>query len=477
MTTTPQSPFDLLREIKPDLKNLDTIPLTGNSSPFPWEEFSSRLQKVFDRKELLIEPGEMTWRSSENLFEGLGDHLLPLTFSVPPLKGQIYWIMPEQEIDILAALLMTKDSHPLSLHDPELIESFYRFLALEVLFQFTELSTEKTLTPLLAQKSSLPKGNALSRDISINIHGRSIWGRLIISPDFRQSWVEYFAKKTNTTQQSQELAKLAEVFIHLEAGRTNLTLKDWTSVKLGDFISLDNCLLDPENWDGRIILSVNGRQAFSGKLKKGNIKILEYSLLQEVDNPMAKRSDDEENESEFDEEFEEDDDLFSETEEDDEDEDVEDEEEDDDLFSETESELEETEEESHEYTDDDENETDNALMETEEDFTEETEDPIIEKDLTETEEEANRLDEEGKKKSDSQRKPISPSEIPVTLVVEVGQIQMTMDRLLKLEPGNMLELNMHPDKGVDLTINGRVVGKGELIKIGESIGVRVLQLG
>jgi flagellar motor switch protein FliN len=78
---------------------------------------------------------------------------------------------------------------------------------------------------------------------------------------------------------------------------------------------------------------------------------------------------------------------------------------------------------------------------------------------------------------ESREQPISPEQIPLALTVEVGQIQMTMDQVLKLEPGNLLEIDIHPEKGVDLTINGKVVGKGELIVIGETLGVRVLQVG
>jgi flagellar motor switch protein FliN/FliY len=54
---------------------------------------------------------------------------------------------------------------------------------------------------------------------------------------------------------------------------------------------------------------------------------------------------------------------------------------------------------------------------------------------------------------------------------------MTVEQLTKLEPGNLLEIEIHPENGVLLTIQGKAVGKGELIRVGEAIGVRVLQLG
>ncbi len=74
-------------------------------------------------------------------------------------------------------------------------------------------------------------------------------------------------------------------------------------------------------------------------------------------------------------------------------------------------------------------------------------------------------------------KMIPSNEIPLKITVEAGQIELTIEEFLKLEPGNLLETHLHPKDGVNLTINGKIVGKGELIRIGDVIGVRVLQLG
>lgn len=72
---------------------------------------------------------------------------------------------------------------------------------------------------------------------------------------------------------------------------------------------------------------------------------------------------------------------------------------------------------------------------------------------------------------------IPASEIPMTLTVEVGRLKMNLDKLLQLSPGNVLELAVKPEQGVDLTVDGRKVAKGELIKLGEMLGVKILQLG
>ncbi len=72
---------------------------------------------------------------------------------------------------------------------------------------------------------------------------------------------------------------------------------------------------------------------------------------------------------------------------------------------------------------------------------------------------------------------VSTSAIPVTLTVEVGRLKMNVEQLLHLSPGNLLEMDVRPEQGIHLLINGVRVGKGELVKVGDVLGVRVTQLG
>jgi len=68
------------------------------------------------------------------------------------------------------------------------------------------------------------------------------------------------------------------------------------------------------------------------------------------------------------------------------------------------------------------------------------------------------------------------AKLPIQLVVEVARLKMTLDDVAKLSPGALLELPIAVEEGVDLVINGKKVGKGELMKMGEMMGVRITQL-
>jgi flagellar motor switch protein FliN/FliY len=71
----------------------------------------------------------------------------------------------------------------------------------------------------------------------------------------------------------------------------------------------------------------------------------------------------------------------------------------------------------------------------------------------------------------------SSRDIPFPIVVEIDRIHMPLEKLLSLQPGNVLELPLRPEQGVYLTVHGKKIARGDLIKIGDAIGVKILEIG
>ena len=67
-------------------------------------------------------------------------------------------------------------------------------------------------------------------------------------------------------------------------------------------------------------------------------------------------------------------------------------------------------------------------------------------------------------------------EVPVTLAVELGRVNLTLSRLADLKPGDVLELGRHSREPVELTSGGRLVARGELVLIDTDLGVGVTHL-
>lgn len=72
---------------------------------------------------------------------------------------------------------------------------------------------------------------------------------------------------------------------------------------------------------------------------------------------------------------------------------------------------------------------------------------------------------------------LSSKHIPLTIVVEVGRLKMPLDQVTKLKPGNVLDLALSPLPNVHLTIGGKRIAKGELVQMGDTLGVKILNLG
>ena len=437
-SNTTSIPYSWIKHISPKQAELETIPRMGYPPAFPWENLASKLAEHFEVKDLHLEASEPQWRQQEDLYAGLGEPLSLFHGVLAPLEGSWTWAMPEQDVSILMALLLSKQQTPLDIPNQNFREGFARFLALETLNLIEQLGVDKELSPRLSTKDESLEAPAYSTDVTIKLFDKHFVGRFLLSRDLHQALKERYSQRGVNVSLSPTMAQKLQVAIHLEVGKTTLSVKDWSSISLGDLILLDKCSVTPGEQKGRVMLTLNGNPLFRGMIKPGGIKILESPQYYEVEETMAK------NNSEDDKDFEEEEDLESEF---DEDLDLSDEEteEEDIAEGEEDSEL--------EYSEEAEEESEGAEK----------------KQAPQSAEPAKGLE---------RGKPIgSVNELPMTVIVEVGRLQMTVQQLMDLQPGNMLDLDTHPENGVDLVVNQKLIGKGELVLVGETIGVRILDLG
>jgi type III secretion protein Q len=70
------------------------------------------------------------------------------------------------------------------------------------------------------------------------------------------------------------------------------------------------------------------------------------------------------------------------------------------------------------------------------------------------------------------------SEVPVTLVFELGQTHLTMGELGQVQPGYTFQLSdaVERDRPVTIKANGIPVGRGEIVQIDDRLGIRIRSL-
>lgn len=67
-------------------------------------------------------------------------------------------------------------------------------------------------------------------------------------------------------------------------------------------------------------------------------------------------------------------------------------------------------------------------------------------------------------------------DVPLQIAVELARVPVTAEEVVALRPGQVLELHRAPGEPVELSVNGKVVARGELVEIEGQLGVRVLSM-
>ncbi|MES2345623.1 MAG: type III secretion system cytoplasmic ring protein SctQ [Chlamydiota bacterium] len=432
-----EAPYYWVEQIERAARLTQEVPLWGTPPAFPWEECKKALSKSWNLPDLSFTPYKTLWRTHDQLLEGLGNHPEITAFELSPLKGAALLAISSEDVSRLTRAALVPHGETKGFSDKQLQDGFYKYLLLEGLYSIEQLKPFEDLSVTLAGNHPLPESGALCIDIQGEVQGKPIWARILLGKELCKSFQTHFIQKPHAF--SHELIKSLELTLKIEVGTTSLPLSKWKAIKPGDFLLLDRCTFDPKTHKGSAELVLDQTPLFHVRLKEEGIKILDYAFYYEEE--MTTMDEEDDIEDDEDEDFDEDEDEDFDEDDEDEDEDQDEDDEDD--------------EEEEEVTFDDSAQKEEPPAKEEQ--------PLWEK-----------------PSSDEKKglgKKITASTIPLTMTVEVARLKLTVEKLLELQPGNELTLPVHPEQGVDLLINGKKVAKGELIKIGEALGIRILHIG
>ena len=66
--------------------------------------------------------------------------------------------------------------------------------------------------------------------------------------------------------------------------------------------------------------------------------------------------------------------------------------------------------------------------------------------------------------------------LPVQLVFQAGQVEVTVSEVDRLAPGRIIPLDRSVEDCIDIVANGKRIGQGGLVKVGGMLAVRVSRL-
>ena len=64
-------------------------------------------------------------------------------------------------------------------------------------------------------------------------------------------------------------------------------------------------------------------------------------------------------------------------------------------------------------------------------------------------------------------------DIPLEVTVEIGRTRLTLQELLRLTPGSVIELMKGTDERLDVLVNGKPVARGEAVMVNDKFGLRL----
>ena len=76
--------------------------------------------------------------------------------------------------------------------------------------------------------------------------------------------------------------------------------------------------------------------------------------------------------------------------------------------------------------------------------------------------------------SDS-RERVNRLEVPI--IVLLAEKTMTVQQVMRLSPGTIIELPKSAEERLDLLANNKVIGKGNAVKVGENFGLEITEIG
>ena len=67
-------------------------------------------------------------------------------------------------------------------------------------------------------------------------------------------------------------------------------------------------------------------------------------------------------------------------------------------------------------------------------------------------------------------------DVPVRLTAELGGCQMTMQELLDMDLGSVVQLDKPANANVDVYVNQKLVARGEVVVAEENFGIRIKEI-
>ena len=391
------------------------LPLWGGVPDLPLALLEQRIQALFQGLPLRFEL--QAPRSVDEMSTVITEPL-SLHARAAPLQGTVSCLLSLQDVwELLHLVSGSPEKAQIAARDEELCHGFALFLITTMLQSLNKSSWPPKCSWQLVQEPTEPIAMVL--DGALHLKQRAFPFVLHISEPFLHSLRTQFAARP-LEELNPQLAQSLDLLVDMPVGETQMTLAQLRQIHLGDVLLLDQLQIDLATGDGAFTLRVGNQDVWSCILNDGQL-LADRPFPPHTENrAMSFPPEDPEEFTDFD-----------------------------DLGSFEDLDL------------------DEELL------------PKAPPRAPFKPEPPPSRQEKPKAPSDeviSRQPHKSADQIQVQITVSLGRIVMTARELLEIRPGNILELPVNTQGPVDLLVGTDRIGRGELIQIGDQIGIRILEI-
>lgn len=417
------------------------IPLL-QAPPIDLNQISATFSSLFEGRKIELKRLKSQFEEKDTLNRFLEEKWAILNIQAFPIEGHVYLTLDQQDLQTL--LNESLGTHSLSLPQ-DVKKAYLDFLTLNLLHSLHAMQGFEELRLKISLEEAHFEEAYFHIELSLQVDTHLLPIHLLLSSLFLKNLKTENAKKAfaRTSIDSQFPLKLS-----LNLPIESLSMDQWQQVELGDFILLSKAQYQPNVSKGKVELFCGTYPLFLGDLEKDHIKILQQAYVHPKETAMEEdhnKADDAISDKDFlgsDEDFYEEDEELAKL-----------------LEEEAHKKKDQEEDESSEKTD-----VENSL-------------PLSENKIKENEaQEELHHEEKVAQTIHEEKKIITPSQIPVNIRVEIASFTLSAKEVLELQPGNELSIGKEIDNQVNLMVGSKCIAKGELLQIGDFIGVRILEI-
>jgi flagellar motor switch protein FliN/FliY len=402
---------------------------------FDKEKIEIALKELLNVDNASLDIHEIYVYEHKKIYDILGNDCVSIGLTLSPIEGDVFLLLSKQ--DMLKLVMMALNQEKVDLSEP-LLKAFRDFFIIKMMQHFESAKAVEDLSIRLNDDEKIPNQSLICLKAMICTYKHNISFILALSPEFRRNFIKYkHQKKISTFTPTSHIPLTLSIGI----GKIHLSLEEWQKINKGDFIIIDTCY-NAKDKQGSVFVSYNHFVLFQGLMEKSKIKLIQsipYTMEHSsMTNEPSKTNEEPKDDSDSSFFLGEDEEFFLE---------------DDELKNVLDRELKENKS-SQDLEDEMQASNKSNALNSEE----------------------NKVEQKIENISSKEQKVIDACNIPLNIKVEIATLTIPAGDLINLKAGNELILPKEINEQVNLVVNGAIVAKGELIQIGDVLGVRIVSL-